>query len=152
MRTLRTRTPEATRQAARRLGRRLRPLDLLCLIGSLGAGKTTFVQGLVQGLHFRGQATSPSFALAKVYQTPRLTLYHLDLFRLESDELGQIGLEDYLGDPQAACAIEWPEAAESQLPKDRLEILFKVTSHGRSLALKPLGPRAQALSFALLKP
>jgi tRNA threonylcarbamoyladenosine biosynthesis protein TsaE len=143
---LETRSPEETRALGRRLGRRLKPLDLVCLFGQLGAGKTVFVAGLAEGLGYKGRVASPTFALAKDYRAPKLTLHHLDLFRLGPGELGNVGLEEYLSDDGAATAIEWPESAEAFLPSDRLEIRLDVKPDRRVVTATAAGARAAQLA------
>jgi len=142
-----TQTPEQTRRIGTRLGRLLRGLDLVCLYGTLGSGKTTLTQGLARGIGFRGRVTSPTFGLARVYPGRRLTLYHVDLYRVGAGETGDIGLEDFLGDPRAACVVEWPEAAANYYPRDRLEARLRHADRGRSrkLSFSARGPRSREL-------
>lgn len=91
----------------------------------MGAGKTTLVQQLVKALGSQATVTSPTFALVQQYPTPRGTVYHLDLHRIQhAEELVQIGFDELL-DNAAWCFIEWPERAKSLLPAtgvSRLEI------------------------------
>lgn len=142
-----------TQALGAKLGAALRPGDLLCLIGPLGSGKTTFVQGLARGAGLKARVTSPTFVLAKVYKGKRLTLHHLDLYRVRSGETAEIGIEECLSDPKAACAVEWPESGLRYYPGDRLEIRFE---HGRGvgerrIAVKAAGPRSRALAGRLGK-
>ena len=152
-----TRNPEATRSFAARLARRLSGGEVLCLFGPLGAGKTTFIQGLARALGCRVAATSPSFMLVREYRTRRrapATLYHMDFYRLGSGELPNLGLEDYLSDPAGACAIEWAECALPSLPADRLELRFAYAAGGRrrTIAVKALGPCSSRLMLRALTP
>jgi tRNA threonylcarbamoyladenosine biosynthesis protein TsaE len=79
------------------------------LSGELGAGKTQFVKGLAHGLGITARVHSPSFALANIYTGGRLTLFHLDLYRLDSPEqVAAAGLEEYL-QPEGVTVIEWAE-------------------------------------------
>ncbi|MBI4051543.1 MAG: tRNA (adenosine(37)-N6)-threonylcarbamoyltransferase complex ATPase subunit type 1 TsaE [Elusimicrobia bacterium] len=119
-----SKSEKQTRQIAARWGKRLKPLDVVCLYGPMGSGKTTFAQGIAQGLGFRGRAVSPTFNLIREYRIKEGILYHLDLFRIDSSDLNQLGLEDYFSDPYGICVIEWPECAVGWLPKDRLEVYF----------------------------
>jgi tRNA threonylcarbamoyladenosine biosynthesis protein TsaE len=143
--TLRTATAAQTEALGARLGRLLAPGDLVLLEGELGAGKTTFARGVARGAGFRGRVTSPTFALAHVYRGRRLTVHHLDLYRLAEGEEAEVGLEDLLRDPAAAVVVEWPAAGRSQWPKDRLEVKLAHAEAGRRLALKARGPRSRAL-------
>ncbi len=138
-------TPEETRQLGQRLGRKLRPLDVVCLAGNLGAGKTTFTEGVARGAGFKGAVMSPSFGLVRPYRAPKLTIYHIDLFRVSDLETGEIGLEDCFGDPNGAVVIEWAGAAKLYLPKDRLEFQIDYFKEGRKISCRALGPRSQDL-------
>jgi tRNA threonylcarbamoyladenosine biosynthesis protein TsaE len=147
--TLVTREPRETQALGRRLGRLLRGLDVICLYGDLGSGKTTMTKGIAWGTGFRGAVTSPTFGLARVYRGKRLTLNHLDLYRIAADETGDVGIEDYLHDPRAACIIEWPAAGAAYYPKDRLEVQLNHAEGGRRLAFKALGNRSRELLASL---
>jgi len=119
--TIRTDGPEATRSAGIELGRLLGPGDMVCLYGELGAGKTTFVQGIALGLGVADKyVTSPTFSLVNEY-SGTLTLYHIDLYRLSSpEELEEVGFSEYPG--TGVAAVEWPELAGDMLPEDRIEV------------------------------
>lgn len=144
---LKTRRPEETRKLGERLGRALRGLDVLCLRGDLGSGKTTFTQGLARGAGYKGRAVSPTFVLAKVYRAKALNLYHLDLYRLAPGVTGDVGIEEYVSDPKAACIIEWPEAGAAYYPKERLEVSFTrgKGEEDRTLSFKAKGARSREL-------
>jgi tRNA threonylcarbamoyladenosine biosynthesis protein TsaE len=105
----RSKNPEETRLLARELSGGLSASQVIALRGDLGAGKTEFVKGLAEGLGYPRDVTSPTFTLIHEYVGGRLPLYHMDLYRLESErELDELGLDDYLfGD--GICAIEWAE-------------------------------------------
>src|SRR5438046_1977007 len=105
---------EATLGLAARLAKRARAGDLICLHGPLGSGKSTFARGFLRALGHKGEAPSPTFALVNEYPRLKLRVYHLDLFRLDEHEAAGLGLEEYLGDPKAACLIEWPEVARDR--------------------------------------
>lgn len=144
-----TRSEEETRRLGARFGKRARPGDLVLLKGVLGSGKTTFVQGFARGAGYKGKTASPTFGLARLYRAGKVNLHHLDLYRVAARELGNLGLEDYLDDPQGICVIEWPEAAAQSLTPDRLEIAFAHRPDGRALTLKAMGPRSRRLLGAL---
>ncbi len=90
---------------------------MFALSGVLGAGKTQLVKGLARGLGYRGQVTSPTFTLVNEYVGGRLTLYHIDLYRVKSQEEAlAFGIEEYLPSGEGVTVIEWPELIESLLP------------------------------------
>ncbi|MBI3554294.1 MAG: tRNA (adenosine(37)-N6)-threonylcarbamoyltransferase complex ATPase subunit type 1 TsaE [Elusimicrobia bacterium] len=142
---MKTRTPVETQALGRKLGRLLKGLDVVCLYGELGSGKTTMTKGIAAGAGFRGRVMSPTFGLARLYRGKRLTLNHLDLYRVGAAETGDIGLEDFLHDPKAACVIEWPQAGAAYYPKDRLEVRLSHAADGRRLAFKAMGRRSREL-------
>jgi tRNA threonylcarbamoyladenosine biosynthesis protein TsaE len=145
-----SRSPAETRALAARLGAHLAPGDLVALRGELGAGKTEFVRGLARGLGVPEEAVaSPSFALAYEYQG-RLTLVHLDLYRLADMSPEFLpDLEDYLSGPQVT-AVEWAERLGNLLPPDYLEVTLTITGEEeREITLAGYGPRGEQL-LALL--
>lgn len=131
------------------LGRLAQPGQVLCLQGELGAGKTTLAQGLAAGLGIAAQVTSPSFALIQQYPG-RLTLYHIDLFRLSQREVLELGLEEYL-EGAGLCAIEWADRLSPELATDCLWISIELASRpeSRRLSLRATGPRSAALLASL---
>jgi tRNA threonylcarbamoyladenosine biosynthesis protein TsaE len=151
---IRTASAEETRAVGRRLGELLRPGDLVTLAGPFGAGKTTLVQGIGEGLGIEEHLTSPSFALVNEYLPAetgaRLPLFHFDLYRLDGAAAAlDLGLDDYLS-RGGATAVEWPEAAAPALPVDRLDLELSLDGDARLIALLAGGPRSAALRAALL--
>jgi len=137
-------SPEALRALAAALGQVCAPGDVIGLVGDLGAGKTTFVQGLAAGLG-AGDATSPTFTLIHVYAGGRLVLYHADLYRLErAAELEDVGLDDIFRQDGVA-AVEWIDKIPGAAPDDWLEIRLEVAGEGRRLQATSHGPRAGEL-------
>lgn len=121
--TLQLPTAEATQAAAARLGGVLRAGDLVLLSGELGAGKTTFTQGLGAGLGVRGGIISPTFVLSRVH--PNLgsgpDLVHVDAYRLGSaDELEDLDLEESM--ERSVTVVEWGEGRAEGLSESRLEV------------------------------
>lgn len=107
-----THSVEETKRVAADLARTLRGGEVIALEGDLGAGKTTFTQGLCAALGVEGAVTSPTFAIMNVYDG-RLRVAHLDLYRLkETREIAALGLEEYLGQPDTVVLIEWPGAVD----------------------------------------
>ncbi len=118
---IRTNGPEETQQLGRAIGEQAQPGDVYLLAGPLGAGKTCLTQGIAWGLGVEGYARSPTFVLMTRYQG-RLTLYHLDLYRINHpSEAWDLGLEEQLyGD--GVCAVEWADRAAELFPQDSLWI------------------------------
>ena len=109
---------EETWAAARRFADELKPGDVVALEGDLGAGKTTFVQGLAAALGAVRPVTSPTFCLVVEHPTDRLLLVHLDLYRLHGpDDVLDLGWEDYLS-RGAVMLVEWPDRAGGLVPGD----------------------------------
>ena len=148
-----SRSPEETRALAARLGALLAPGDVVALNGELGSGKTEFVHGLAQGLEIPpGLVASPSFTLVHEYPG-RLTLIHLDLYRLEDlpPELLP-DLEEYLAGDQV-IAVEWARRLAPLLPGDYLEVHLEITGEtGRRLTFTGHGERSCDLVQKLKEP
>lgn len=115
-----TTSEEETSAAGARLGESLEPGSVVLLYGDLGAGKTAFVRGLARGLGGSDdEVTSPTFTIVQEYPG-RVTLYHVDLYRLEEREVDDLGLEELvLGD--GVVAIEWAERWRGR-PDDAIEV------------------------------
>jgi len=146
-------TAADTQAIAERLGRLLSAGDVLALIGPLGAGKTTFVQGLARGLEVAPDrhVASPTFALVNEHPG-RVSLVHADLYRIEHErELAELGLVDAFD--RAAVVIEWLDRFPDAAPAERLEITIAFAEgDARTLTLKPIGTRAIALADELRSP
>src|SRR5882672_4987994 len=97
-------TPEATQAWGKQLARLLKGGDVLALVGDLGSGKTTLVQGIAEGWGYKRRANSPTFALVNEYTSRRGPLLHMDMYRLTPGELSTFPLEDYL-DNDTVCLI-----------------------------------------------
>lgn len=106
-------SPEATAGLGERWGQCIPPGTVIALSGDLGAGKTQFVRGLARGLQIPGRVHSPTFTLVNEYAGGRLTLFHLDLYRLDTPEqLWSAGIEEYL-QPPGVAVIEWAERLDN---------------------------------------
>jgi len=133
--------PARTRAIGEALGSLLEPGDVVLLQGDLGAGKTTFVQGIARGLGYEGAVSSKSFVLLGEYPG-RVRLYHADLYRLEGPE--QV-YDLALGELSAAgvLVVEWPERAQNTLADEHLLVRFMIESEDRrTLVFEPRGERA----------
>lgn len=140
--------PDDTRRLGAALGRMLQAGDVLCLWGGLGAGKTTFVQGIAWGLGYSGRVTSPTFTVMHEY-AGRLRLYHLDCYRLSGPaDLDELGYEDWLG-VEGVSAIEWPDRVLPALPSDRLNLYLNDAGDEREIKIVTTGPRSRQLAEAL---
>jgi tRNA threonylcarbamoyladenosine biosynthesis protein TsaE len=111
-----THSEEETAGVARTLAAELNAGDVLLLAGNLGAGKTAFVRGLAEGLGIDPEdVSSPTFTLVHEYRGGRLTLYHVDLYRLDRAATQDMGLEE-MGVADGVLAIEWPDRLLHALP------------------------------------
>lgn len=139
---------EQTVRLGVRLGELLRPYDVICLAGELGAGKTALARGIGRGWGSALRVTSPTYVLVNEY--PRLPdgriLYHLDCYRLESEmDVTTAGLDDIFNS-DGAVMIEWPERIEAFIPADRLWIALSDVSETRcKLHIKAVGDRSAVL-------
>ncbi|MFQ6097492.1 MAG: tRNA (adenosine(37)-N6)-threonylcarbamoyltransferase complex ATPase subunit type 1 TsaE [Armatimonadota bacterium] len=141
----------ATEALGERLGRLLSVGDVVAIRGPLGAGKTTFIQGLARGMGLRDQVTSPTFIICREHVGPPRFL-HVDAYRIASGtELTEAIGED-LAAPDAVVAVEWAERVESALPSDRLDVTLAFAGEGRRAAIVPRGPRAAAVMERLQAP
>jgi tRNA threonylcarbamoyladenosine biosynthesis protein TsaE len=139
---LTARTPEATRLAGRALGRALQRCGTDAIVigieGELGAGKTTFVAGVLEELGVRGPVRSPTYTLIEPYEVSQRTVHHLDLYRLtDPREADALGIRDLL-DASSVLLIEWPSRAAGRLPQTDvdLEIHYEANAAaGRTLRL-----------------
>jgi tRNA threonylcarbamoyladenosine biosynthesis protein TsaE len=138
--------PTATLDLGKILGRSLPAGSVLLLKGDLGSGKTTLTQGLGQGLGIVEAISSPTFILLNEYPEGRISLYHLDLYRLQPQDVEALYLETYwdgLEVPLGIVAIEWAERL-LHLPKHYLEIhLSAVSTGGRRVEIRPVGKKAE---------
>lgn len=135
-----------TQRLGARVGELARPGDLFCLEGDLGSGKTCFTQGIGRGLAIAEVINSPTFILANEHRGGRLTLYHLDVYRMNSAREAQgIGLDDYLAS-DGVCVIEWAEKIRAVLPSEHLWITFRHLGESkRGILLEANGARYEEL-------
>ncbi len=124
------------------------PNMIICLNGELGSGKTMFTKGIANALGINENITSPTFTIIKEYDG-ELPLYHMDVYRLDGNTEG-IGIEEYFN-KGGVVVIEWADTIKDILPKERLDIKFKVLDENkRMLILKPYGTKYEELCEAVL--
>lgn len=122
---------EATHSAGMELGGALIPGDIVILSGQLGAGKTTFARGILNGVGYVDDVPSPSFPIVIAYDLPemRLPIWHVDLYRIDDpDEMANLGLDDAI--TVGALIAEWPEMLPNNLREDALQISITVQEGG----------------------
>lgn len=125
----------ATKQLAKKIGQNLKGGEVIELIGDVGAGKTTFVSGLAEGIEYRGKTSSPSYMIEQIYRG-RITLHHFDFYRLSDPGHITHELGEALDDPRHSVVLEWAKTIQETLPKNRIKINLKVTGeHSRQLTI-----------------
>ncbi len=125
-----TDSAEETIALGAKLAPRLRDARIVLLRGDLGAGKTTLVKGIAEGFRAAAQddVTSPTFTLIHEYRGPERTLYHIDLYRIDTErELATLGIEDLSNEEGAILLIEWGEKFERLRKLRDLEIVLERT-------------------------
>ncbi len=150
-----SRSPADTQELARRLGLLVTAGDILLLGGDLGAGKTTFTQGLARAIGVTETVTSPTFTLIRTYQgASQLKLLHADVYRLEHlQEIIDLGLPELIEEGSVAV-IEWGDVAASVFMPDYLDVRleFGDDCNERTIVLRPVGSRWAARIGRLTEP
>jgi tRNA threonylcarbamoyladenosine biosynthesis protein TsaE len=137
-------SPTETRRLGERIARRLRPGDVLLLLGDLGAGKTCLAQGIGKGLGIDATIKSSAFVLLNEYEG-RLKMYLSDLYRLEDPlEVADLALEEVAAD--GVLVVEWPDRAWEEMPQERLLVRLEwAGERARKFSLEPQGARYDEL-------
>jgi len=119
--------------------------DIIILEGNLGGGKTTFIKGILNGFGYKGIVQSPSFTLIRQYKLKGLMIYHLDLYRLESAETFDLGIDDFLYAQKTITLIEWGEKIKQKLDRYlKIEFLFtsensrRISFYAKGYSLKEI--------------
>jgi tRNA threonylcarbamoyladenosine biosynthesis protein TsaE len=124
-----TNSPEETQRFGKEFANSLKGGEVLALVGDLGSGKTTFIQGLAKGLKIKHQIISPTFILMREYDLEdEKKLYHIDLYRLEENiarELNNLGISDWWQKPENIVVIEWADKAKGSMPENTIWITFE---------------------------
>jgi tRNA threonylcarbamoyladenosine biosynthesis protein TsaE len=128
------------------LARVLEKNDVVYLTGELGAGKTTLVRGITRGLGYNGRVTSPTFTLMNIYAA-EIDIFHFDFYRLQGNDLADLGLEEYL-EKEGLSLVEWPQVADNLLPPEALLINIELVEEDyereRLVTISGRGQRYQA--------
>jgi len=118
-------SPATTKEIAANLAADLKGGEVIAFYGDLGQGKTCFVTGLAEGLGFKGEVSSPTFAIINEYIGGRLNLYHFDMYRVSGwDDLYSTGYFEYM-ESGGVLAVEWSENIEAALPDNTIRITIK---------------------------
>lgn len=127
---------EQTIRIAKSIGSQLKGGECIELIGDIGAGKTTFVKGLVKGAGSNDHVSSPTFTISKIYETPRFEIAHFDFYRLQNAELIKHELKEYVNEKEIVLVVEWSGVISGILPKERLIIeLINKNKDNRTIKL-----------------
>lgn len=129
-----------TKKIAVDMAAKLLPGSTIALYGELGAGKTTFIQGLAKSLGIEKRVLSPTFVFVRSYvltETEAKIFHHVDLYRAETlADAKSVGIEEILEDKNAIIAIEWPEKIETLLPADTIRVRFeKIAENKREITI-----------------
>lgn len=115
--TFLTKSSEETIELGRKIGKLLKPGDIIAMSGTLAAGKTTITKGIAESLGVKDNITSPTFCLISEYEGEKMPLYHMDVYRLDGeDDFLNLGVEEMLYG-NGVCIIEWSEKVKKVLPK-----------------------------------
>lgn len=124
------------------------PNMIICLDGQLGSGKTIFTKGIANALGIKESITSPTFNIIKEYEG-ELPLFHMDVYRLDGD-ISSVGVDEYFT-KGGVVVIEWASSIKNYLPKERLDIKFKmIDENTRVLIMEPHGQQYEELCEAVL--
>ncbi len=118
-----TNSSRATQKLGHDFGRVLEKGDIVCLYGNLGSGKTTFTQGLAEGLGIKEKIISPTFIIIRSHKLGVGSFYHIDLYRIENEkDLEGLGIEEIINNKDNIIVIEWAEKLKNYLPQKRIDI------------------------------
>lgn len=116
---------QETRKIAYDFAKKLKKGDIVAFFGGLGVGKTTFIRGLNDGLGINSEVSSPTFSLVNEYRGDKFSLFHFDMYRINSwEDLYSTGFFDYL-DENEIVAVEWSENIENILPDNTIKIIIE---------------------------
>lgn len=124
MKTITSYSLNQTESIAQKLAQRVKPGEVICISGELGAGKTSFTQALLKALGVKEKVVSPTYTIMHEYHGQQIgSIYHVDLYRLNStQEIETIGIRQLVQSRFGLLIIEWPEKIAQQLPKESIRI------------------------------
>ncbi len=138
-----------TKEIGYKLGKLLTENSVICLVGDLGAGKTTLTQSIAKSLEVNDYITSPTFTIVNEYEG-KYPLYHFDVYRISSsDEMYDIGYDEYI-ENGGVCIIEWANLIEDILPDEYLYINLKYLDNSREMILNPIGDKYEKIVEELI--
>ncbi|HCM88539.1 MULTISPECIES: tRNA (adenosine(37)-N6)-threonylcarbamoyltransferase complex ATPase subunit type 1 TsaE [Vagococcus] len=141
MKKIQLRNEEETKKLAFDIASLSQKGDIFLLTGELGAGKTTFTKGFAQGLGIEQMIKSPTYTLIREYDTGRLPLYHMDVYRL-TEGATDLGLDEYL-EGDGVCVIEWGQMIIADIFSPYIELfLDKVSNEERAFHMRATSPSA----------
>lgn len=121
-----TKNAEETKKIAKELAKQIHKGVFIAFYGNLGSGKTTFIQGLAEGLGIKRRIISPTFIIIRTYVLRPKIFYHIDLYRTESkNDLLGLGIDEILNDKNNIIAVEWAEKMGKMLPNRRIDVYFE---------------------------
>ncbi len=138
MKKIITKNAEETKKLGMGIADKFQGGEIICLEGDLGAGKTTFSQGLLQGLGAEGPYTSPTFVVMKEYKTKSRNIYHIDAYRINKEDVLELGWEELVADKSNVIILEWPEKIKKIIPENSLWIKFRhLDKNKREIIYRP---------------
>lgn len=141
-----TNSASETSRLGKRLGQALIGGEMLEMQGDLGAGKTTFIKGIAEGLGITEAVSSPTFTINRVYDIGDKRFYHFDFYRIDSSDIVALELSEAASEPKSIIAVEWAEHAKGAMPEDRVTIKFQSPSEEvRDIELTAHGDKSKAL-------
>lgn len=128
-----TNNSEETKNLGQKMAEEFQDGGIVCLVGELGSGKTTFTQGLLEGLKIPGPYTSPTFVIMKKYEKQESVnseqenknIYHIDAYRVSSDDILNIGWDEIVADKNNVIIIEWADRIRNIIPENAVWIKFE---------------------------